>query len=393
MSEHPVASKLPSVSDSSTKPETFPSPRNYQSLALGPGSPACFDDYLYSDVPQFALHVVNFTDGTLVSVSFSHMTSNLAGFMDVMNAWQLVLAGKPEAVPPFKGLYEDSMAGLYKAQATEKHVAADKQLSGWRLAAFGLRLIFDSWWNSPIDSKLLCVPKKTMDALIQATKDQLPQPVDAGGSAASVPQFISENDIVAALVTKTVAQGLSPSRPITLLEAIDPRSRVKSVFDEGAAYVCNAPSAAFMFFSSQEAVEKSLGELALDARKALQVQIAEEQLKALAALAGNSMMKTANPVFFGETNTALVVTSNWSKAAFLEKVDFSPAIIKGAEAHRQRGKPGHPVYFHSQNAEKGRFSTTVVVIMGRDLEGNFWLLADLPAHTWSRLLDYLEKYA
>ncbi|KAM0254612.1 hypothetical protein ACHAQJ_006579 [Trichoderma viride] len=388
MSEHPDASKLPSVSN---KPTTFPSPRNYQSLAMRPGAPSCIDDYYYSDLPQFALHVVSFTDGTLVSISFNHVTSDLAGLMAIMNAWQLVLAGKPEAVPPFKGFYDDSMAGLYKAQTAEKFVLADKQLSGWRLAAFGLRLIFDSWWNSPVESKLLCVPKQTMDALVQEARDQLPQSVDANSAANSSP-FISENDIVVALAAKALARSLSANRPITVLQAVDPRSRVKSVFEQDAAYVCNAPAAAFVFYNGQEAIDESIGELALEGRKALLSQLTEEQMKAVAVLAGKSMMSTGNPPMFGESNTAFLVFSNWSKAAFLDKVDFSPAIVKSAETGRPQGKPGRPVYYHSQSIEKGQFAPNVVVIMGRDLEGNFWMNADFPTHIWPALLEHLEKY-
>lgn len=388
ISEHPEASKLPSASDKLT---TFPSPRTYQSLAVGSGAPRCIDDYLYSDLPLYALHVVNFTDATLVSINFSHMISDLAGLMAVMNAWQLVLAGSPEAVPPFMGFHEDTMAGLYKAQPTEKSVLADRQLSGWRLAAFGLRLIFDSWWNSPIDSKLLCIPKKAMDALIRAARDQIPTSAEAN-SAVSSSSFISENDIIVALATQTIAHNLSPTRPITILQAVDPRSRVKSVFQQDAAYICNAPAAAFIHSNGQEAVDMSIGELALEGRKALLAQLTEEQMKAVAALGYQSMMSTGNHPVFGESNMAFLVFSNWSKAAFLENVDFSPAIVKSAETDRPLGKPGRPIYYHSQSLETGSFATNVVVILGRDLEENFWLNADLPAHVWPTLLEHLEKY-
>ncbi|KAL7918440.1 hypothetical protein ACQKWADRAFT_304046 [Trichoderma austrokoningii] len=385
MSEHPLASKLPSAPDG-LKPATFPSPRHYQSLALGPGSPRCFDDYLYSDHPQVALHVVTFTDGTLVSISFSHLVSDLAGLMAIMNAWQLVLAGKPEAVAPFKGLYEDSMAGLHQAQTTERYVLVDKQLSGWKLAAFGLRLIFDCWWNPSVDG-LLCVPKKTMDAVVQAARDELPQAVDDSSP------FISENDVVVALATKAAARNMHPSRPITFLQAVDPRSRVKSVFDSNAAYVCNAPAAAFVLCSSKEAVDKSTGELALDGRRALLAQLTEEQMKAVAVLAAESMAHTGNPPLFGERNARLLVSSNWAKGAFLETVDFSPVIVKSSEKHGSGRKPGHPVYYHGQGLEKGLFSANAVVIMGRDVEGNLWLLANQPSHDWPALLAQLEKHA
>ncbi|KAH0497572.1 hypothetical protein TgHK011_004869 [Trichoderma gracile] len=387
MAEHPEASKLPSPSDRLT---TFPSPRNYQSLALGPGAPRCIDDYLYSDAPLYALHVVNFTDETLVSVTFNHAISDLAGLMAVMNAWQLVLAGKPEAVPPFKGFYEDSMAGLYKAQPAERYVLADKQLTGWRLAAFGLRLIFESWWNSPIHSRLVCIPKKAMDALVQEARDQIPKSAETNGATGPSTSFISENDIIVALSMKTMAHSLAPNRAIMALQAVDPRSRAKSVFQQGAAYVCNAPSAAFVQCSSREAVDMSVGELALEGRKALLSQLTEEQMKAVAALAYESMLSTGNPPVFGESDMAFVVFSNWSKAAFLEKVDFGPAVV---EAGPSQDKPARPVYYHSQSLETGSFATNVIVIMGRDLEGNFWLNADLPAHVWPTMMEHLEKFA
>ncbi|PTB70186.1 hypothetical protein BBK36DRAFT_1173457 [Trichoderma citrinoviride] len=387
MAEHPEASKLPSSSD---RLRTFPSPRNYQSLALGPGAPRCFDDYLYSDLPLYALHVVNFTDGTLVSINFNHVVSDLAGLMAVMKAWQLVLAGRPEAVPPFKGFCEDSMAGLYKAQTAEKYILADKHLSGWRLAAFGLRLIFESWWYSPIQSKLVCIPKETMDALAQAARDQIPKSAETNGAASSSSSFISENDIIVALFMKTLAHSLDPNRSVVALQAVDPRSRVKSVFQQDAAYVCNAPAAAFVQCNSREAIDMSIGELALEGRKALLSQLTEEQMKAVAALAYKSMLSNGNPPVIGESNMAFLVFSNWSKAAFLEKVDFSPAAV---EAGRSQDTPARPVYYHSQSLETGSFAPNVIVIMGRDLEGNLWLNADLPAHVWPTMLEHLEQYA
>ncbi|KAH6607025.1 hypothetical protein Trco_003338 [Trichoderma cornu-damae] len=388
MSEHPEASRLPVASD---KPATFASARTFHSLAFGPGSPRCIDDYLYSDRPLFALHVVNFTDGTLVSINFNHAISDLAGLMAIMNAWQLVLAGKPEAVPPFMGFHEDSMAGLYRSQPTEQFVLADKQLSGWRLAAFGLRLVFESWWNSPFDSRLLCIPKKTMDAFVQASRDQVPQPAGANG-AAGFPRFISENDIIVAWFAKALASNISPNRQITALQAVDPRSRVKSVFQQDAAYVCNAPAAAFVHYNSQEAMDMSIGELALEGRKTLLAQVTEEQMKAVAVLAHKSLMSSGNPPLFGERDTAFLVFSNWSKAAFLDKVDFSPAIIQSAKNGRSRGKPGHPVYYHSQSLETSPFNPIVVVIRGRDPEGNYWLNAEVPSHIWPTLLGQLEEY-
>ncbi|RFU81147.1 hypothetical protein TARUN_1056 [Trichoderma arundinaceum] len=388
MSEHPEASRLPRASD---KPTTFPSARSFAPLAFGPGAPTCIDDYFYSDLPMFALHVVSFTDGTLVSINFNHIIGDLAGLVAIINAWQLVLAGRPEAVPPFKGFHEDTMVGICKDQATEKYVLADKQLTGWRLAAFGLRLLFDTWWNSPFDSRLFCIPKKTIDAFIQGIRDQVPQPVD-GDKAASSSVFISENDIVVGWATQALSHHLSRNRPITVLQAVDPRERFKSVFQPDAAYICNAPTAVFVHYNSKEGLDKSIGELALKGRKAVLSQLTEEQMKAEAALVHKSMISTGSPPVFGESNMSFMVVSNWSKAAFQDKMDFSPAIVKNAEAGHPLGKPGRPVYYHSLSLATSLFNPNVVIIMGRDLDGNLWLSGDFPSDMWPPFLEQLERY-
>lgn len=134
LSEHPVASKLPRATG---KPATYRGPRAFTSLALGPSAPRKFEDYIYSDTPLFSLHVKTFTDGTLVSVSHSHMIVDLHGFAAVVNGWSLILAGKPEMVPPFVGLREDGMKGLRDPPAKEKHLLSGKALTGWRLAYWG----------------------------------------------------------------------------------------------------------------------------------------------------------------------------------------------------------------------------------------------------------------
>ena len=118
----------------------FPGASEYASFALGPGAPRTLDDYLHSDVPLFALHVVTFEDGTLVSIKFHYIVSDLAGLRYILDAWQLRLAGKPEAKAEFMSV-EDGMRPLYEGPPQERQVITDARISGWGMINFGIRFL------------------------------------------------------------------------------------------------------------------------------------------------------------------------------------------------------------------------------------------------------------
>lgn len=364
-------------------------------LAYGPGAPKSLDDLYYSDLPQFSLHVITFADGTLVSITFNHMIADLGGLKTILDAWQLVLAGKQGEVSEFMSFHDDPMAGLYRGQPKEEYLLATRRLTGLNLIRFGLRLAFDSWWRGNLDSRLLCIPKLTTDSFVQKARAQLP--VSIGAKDTSVKDvFISEGDIIMAFVNRLMAQSLptNSSRNLTTLVPVDPRNRVKSVFQEKGAYLGNLPAAVFVFHTRQEAADMPIGELALDFRNGIAAQCTEEQMKAVSSLAYESITKTRNIPVFGPSNTLLLVISSWVKAALLETTDFSPAIIKAGDKQLPgRRISGHPSYIQSHCLEIMSFCSSVTNIVGRDLDGNLWLNADFPSSTWPVLLEYLESFS
>lgn len=386
MSEHPEASKLPAAS---SEPTFFSGPRSHAGLAVGPGAPTKLDDYLYSDLPQFALHVVTFEDGTLVSINFSHITSDASGLRSILDAWQLHLAGRPEAKAEFMSL-RDGMAPLYESPPPQvKHVLADVRLSGLKMLTWIFWFMWDSW-VIPYESRIVCVPKTVMDALVENARNDLKK------EHTEVP-FFSEGDVLLALAVRTVAHNLSEgsTRSINEMIAVDPRGRAKSVFKENGAYVQNAPSGVMINCSSSWALETNLGNLALHMRKAIAAQTTEEQMKVMAHDLAISMRETGRLPIFGDPHGLLGTSSNWGKTKLLQSIDFSPAIVRASTKMIKDGstwKPGQPVYYHSRNLEtsRGAFSTSVFIMMGRDHEGNMWLTGDYPATSWSKLMDILS---
>lgn len=389
MSEHPEASKLPAAGSG---PTLFPSPRSYSSLGVGPGAPRKLDDYLYSDLPQFALHVVTFEDGTLVSINFNHIVSDLSGLKAVLDAWQCHLAGKPEEKADFMSV-EDGMAPLYKSATQGKHALDHMRLTGWKMLSWTLWLMWDSWWTT-YDSQMMCVPKRIMDALVENARNEVKGKLsDENG----VP-FISEGDILLALSVRLAAHTLpaGSTRPINLIVAVDPRGRAKSIFKDNGAYVQNAPSGVVVSCPVAEAVEMKIGELAVKMRAAIGAQTTEEQLKVTASEIATSMKETGRLPMFGDYNGLLATSSNWGSAKLVQTVDFSRAVVKAGSASAQYDvtwKPGRPVYYHSRNIEtsKGFFSTCLLIINGRDHAGNMWVTGEYPAATWSKLADILKS--
>ena len=65
MKEHPIASQLPQATN---RPSVQADPKDFTLLALGKGSPRTIEEYLYTDAPQLSLHIVSFTDATLVTL-------------------------------------------------------------------------------------------------------------------------------------------------------------------------------------------------------------------------------------------------------------------------------------------------------------------------------------
>ncbi|KAF5637975.1 hypothetical protein F52700_4678 [Fusarium sp. NRRL 52700] len=387
MLEHPLASRLPKPTGTISN---YTGPKEFCALGLRPETPRNMDDFVHSDMPQFCLHVQNFTDGTLVNLTFSHVTTDLMGLSAIFEGWSQVLAEKPEAVIPFPGYRKDVFNDMLRSPPRERHVLADKILDGWRFKVWGLRSLYESWRSGNIQSRTLCIPKDTVNRMMQHARGHLED-----AELDSKP-FISEGDVFAALSCLMLAkyQGSGTPRELATIMAVDPRSRARSIFLPDTAYVQNSPTNAFVFCHANDILDLPLGKLALQVREAIQAQTTEEQLKASTALSVESMKTNNMPVVFGSTNMAAQFMSNWSKGDLAEKLDFSPAIEKEVSSLTRRGKRGHPVYYQASDPGHNTVSaiSSVFVVVGKDYEGNTWFSNSLPQKMWTDLMNYLEQF-
>ncbi|KLU91721.1 hypothetical protein MAPG_10238 [Magnaporthiopsis poae ATCC 64411] len=137
--DHPVASRIPRPT---AQTAVYSDLGNLVDLARRSDGPRKLDDFLYSDEPQLSLHIVSFTDATLVSVSWLHTFMDAMGMSAVLRAWVSVLNGREADVPPVCNFDKDPLSSLGTAP-TEPHVLAQRQLSGFNMLLFAVRYASD----------------------------------------------------------------------------------------------------------------------------------------------------------------------------------------------------------------------------------------------------------
>ncbi|ROT41992.1 hypothetical protein SODALDRAFT_374374 [Sodiomyces alkalinus F11] len=395
--EHPLASQLPQPTPDLS---LHPSSVTFRPFGARSDAPTTIDDFLYSDEPQLSLHVTSFRDATLVALSWPHTMTSGLGRRDLVAAWSLVLAGREAEVPPMLGAREDPLEKPSTAavEDQEPYVLEPKRIPGLGMLWFGLRFAWELLWYS-VEGRMMCLPPKFVARLRQEAVEGLKAAGGGGGGGGvdgeedvDVP-FLSDGDIISAWATRLVSVSRGPSRPITAINAVDIRGRVKSAFDSGAAYVQNLALGTFTFFTAHEIPNLPLGQLAYRFRRSIQEQVSEPQVLALMRLM-RAQKPPGSPMLFGEANALLVVFSSWAKAKFYESVDFGPAVVStGAWEERPSHVPGRMVYHHAQSMVESAMTRNVFNILGKDPQENYWISAFLLHDSWAKIEEEIRNSA
>lgn len=198
ISEHPLASQLPQPS---ARPAVVGDPEQFKPLGIPAGTPTSIDDYLYQDRPQLGLHVVSFTDATLVCLYYNHTSFDLMGWGALMTAWTHELHGRVDLIRiPIGGDPEDSedfdpmrKLGL---NPTEPHVLADRQMAMSGLMGFGLRNALDLGFRDK-ECRIVCIPGAFVERMRAQAIEELKAEAAQRGEEGPEP-FLSPGDVLTA---------------------------------------------------------------------------------------------------------------------------------------------------------------------------------------------------
>ena len=360
------------------------SPKKFEALTLRSDAPRTWEDYIYSDQPQISAHVVSFDDATLLSFTWGHWILDAMGKAAFLNAFQLVLNGQEEQVPAFRGFDFDPMEDFGVQVPPVKHVLADKIVKGFGFYSFVLRYL----WAQIVPWKTVwhtvCLPASSLKAMREKALKEL-----AVQQSGDETPFLSDGDVICAWSCQFALRHFSPrsNRSVSLLVPMDLRTRIgEDRFPSGTAYASgNAVLAAYIILPAREILQKSLGFVASQIRKAIKEQGSQEQLEAMAHTTREHMNKTSRPPIFGDSTTHLQGFTNWSKAKFFD-LDLSAAVIReGFPVKDRTNLLGRPSYFQALSNNPLQSSRYMTALFGKDAAGNYWLISDLPASTWKKM--------
>jgi hypothetical protein len=388
-----------------------PSSQSYRPYLRDPHTPEYLEDWLYSDSPQLAIHVVSFDDVTILTVTMPHTLSDAMGLGAFMDAWTKILNGQQDQVPRlvgFGGGADDPLKCLYNGKPKSSYVMADRLVSGWSRIMYIARTIFELLWYRETETRLTMVLGKFLNNLRESLRQQLK---DAKGhdetlakkdhqAEAALP-FLSESDVLFTWWTRIVvrAQSPSPQRTVSLLKLADTRSvlsKMSPLLPAGSAVMANAMFPMTSLIPAREFVSKStptpLSTLSNYVREAINIQRTEDQLLAHAAAIKESFNKYGHSPVYGESDVHRVVCTNWHRGGFFH-LDFSGAIVEDSRTGVKDGSDtrGKPKLITSTWVDRSFLLRNFIVIVGKDALGNWWLMTRVRPKDWKGIEQQLEQ--
>ncbi len=373
--DHPLASRLPKPS---AKPAVVGDPDDFIELARGPGCPTSGDDYFYSDRPVLGLHIVSFNDATLVTLHWLHVACDALGFKALAESWVQMIQERDDEVLPLHGYDYDPLKDLGKSP-TEKHMLADKRLTTAGTVQFGLRNGPDFTVRAK-ENRMVYIPAWFVEKLRTDTLREL-----AATAADGEEPFVTEGDVLVAWWTRFAASHIpsDSDRTVTVQNAYSLRKVLeKDLLPPDRLYVSNCIGFINMVLPARDVLQKPLSWLAAQMRTAINNQGTREQVESYQAMVREGMYPL--PVFLGDGSMHHVSYSNWTKANLFQ-LDFSAAAIK------PRDTPCYPSYV--QHSQLGMQFPEGFLIMGKDVNGNYWMCGYRVKGNWARIEKELEKAA
>ncbi|TLS21010.1 uncharacterized protein PpBr36_10746 [Pyricularia pennisetigena] len=404
IADHPVLSQIPK--GRGEKPVLMQPSWHFRPHMRGPNSPQTYEDWLYADIPQLAVHYVAFKDATIFTLTYLHSWMDGSGLLTLTRAWTAVLRGEDDSLPPFVGYgYDDDpLATLHLQRPGSDYLLAPKALRGWSFFAFVVRQMLERLWWPQEESRIVCIPSSYIKRLADEARARLEAsrsaPDGAGGDAKP---FVGESDVLLAWWVMTVVRALKPApgRTVALINAFDSRGllaemgllpRPDAAFFGNAAYGCITLSPARDYL--RDGTDAPLTPLAASIRRDMLTQRTVEQVQAQMAALRESLASAGRPPLYGSSNMIFLAYSNMNTFKLYE-ADFSHAVVAteagdAPKADSKTHRRGAPTWISSTSTETGFSPRNTGLFMGKDKDGYWWLFACLRKGAWKKIEEQLK---
>lgn len=443
---HPLASRLTQhharssvqeaiagfSSSSSHTPNPARGNRKLLNFLIPPDWPRTLAEYVdpTRDEPVLGVHVLSFTDATILVVGFSHVLMDGGGLEALMAGWSSMTSAsstvgqKSSVVVPDLALHDplDVIRKQLSCSASsppEKFILADRAIDFASLMpedSSEPTLADPDWDTSRPGSRW-----RTIAFSPQALRRIKAEAVSSLPSDSGV-DYISEDDAVTAWLVRTCAGAYrsSAARPLNVMRLYDMRGRLPTVFPpSGTVYVQNAYQLAWTLFDAAGPVSgittyadanggerkaMTLGAVAAALRSSITTQTTPGQIVAAMAARGQD---GSTPIY-GSPAGRFMTLNSWVKMDLYSKADFSGAVVaRGVEdgdSDAESGdddygmddevdkKKGLPAFIDFDFALGGAPPGPNVISSGKCREtGVRYAMAYLVQDMWPRLEAELEK--
>ncbi|KAJ5485284.1 hypothetical protein N7539_005272 [Penicillium diatomitis] len=392
---HPQASRMPS------KPQThgihvLGRMSSFTSITKHPNAPCVLQDYLSADVPQLFIHVLKFTDTTLITVTFPHTLFDAMSLSYFLKAWTSILSGRKDQVPPFLGFNEDVFAAASEPVPAEQHVLYNQTCGNLKLGVFAFCREWEAYWYPQVEDRAVVIPHAYIERLRAKALKELRIQTPKGLGPDSNPSnevFISEGDIILAWLCKAlgIAMDAYPSTQVCIANVFDARS-ILGISQRGA-YIGNGTIPCVTILRAQNLQEDPVSSLALRVRQSLLEQRDKSQVYAMDAMRRKAKKETGFLPVVGDPRHIPMMGTNWYRARLFD-LDFSAARVRVDDGLRSE-KPCKPVYINNAGPDPltARSIRNFFTVIGKDGDGNWWFQILARATAWKKIEEVLHELA
>lgn len=371
------------------RPTLYEDASTFESLVARPGRPTKLAQWIETDHPGLSVHVVSFTDATLVTLSWNHVFFDALGRQSLLQAWQAVLNGRDDEVPDFITYEKDPIVSLAEGGDPRDHVLYGLALTGIWFILFVMSFIYEVVVHSKEAGRIVRFPKAWVDELREQAMAEL-----RAKAVSENDVFLSHGDVLLAFWCKTTlsAQHLRPGQPLHIINAMNIRGASEEIPVPGkTAYIGNAAMSSATLITAAEIERSSVSQLASRIRKDLKRQRAPDQVKSMVAWQLQNYSKRARSPMQGHWNQLMFSWSNWSRAKFFD-VDFSSAVIKtGLSSSERSTKVGRPSLIMNGGHTDGISLRNGGPLIGQDANGDWWANWVMRAEAWAAVEEALSK--
>ncbi|KAG6260967.1 hypothetical protein E4U46_003170 [Claviceps purpurea] len=375
-------------------------PADYQPDLIHPESPTTVQEIIDRNVPQLILHILAFSDATIVTITTPENMMDYASFKSLLENWSLVLAGRQEEVALVYGPHNDILEELvHKAEEKNAIERIENLRASERFSRFS---ILPNRWRRRIDPvlqrRIVHVPKAVYEELLSQIRRDITRILENEEQR----PIVNDAEILFAWMSQLQGgDATRKTRAVTMRNMFNFRHRLSSLRDPSGEYL---QTLTFPLQStlSAESAKKSIGHIALQHKRDMDRQTSENQLRSLVKSYLQSKKGGRDP-FQKMANAGGVSLDycNMTSLHLLSAADFRPAVLQlvgGGGLDQEKGRnstrynaPGTMTTAYVLESGMRRPKDAVCQAIGKDSEGSFWMYCQLEHSVWERLEEELYR--